>query len=67
MIKCEKGNGRIEGNLDECIAEWGVLAIVLMEERIKQGESVRGAKLELLRMLGDSMELLDEEMKEKES
>lgn len=67
MIKCKKGNGHIEGNLTECVAEWGVLAIVLMEERIKQGESVRDAKLELLSMLGDSMELLDEEMQKKES
>lgn len=67
MIECKKGNGRIEGNLSECVAEWGILAIALTEEMIRQGESVRDAKLALLRMLADSMELLDEEMKEKES
>ena len=67
MIKCEKGNGRIEGNLNECTAEWGILAFVLAEEMIRQGASVRNAKLALLDMLADSMELLEKEMKEKES
>lgn len=67
MIKCEKGKGRVEGNLNECAAEWGVLAIALAEEMIRLGESVRDAKLALLDMLANSMGLLEKEMKEKES
>ena len=67
MIKCKKGNDRIKGTLDECVTEWGVLAIALAEEMIRQGESVTDAKFALLVMLGDSMALLEKEMKEKES
>ena len=67
MIKCEKGNGRIEGNMNECIAEWGMLAIALAEEMIRQGENIGTAKRTLLAMLADSMELLEKEMKEQES
>lgn len=59
MIKCEKDTGYIKGNLNECVVEWGVLAIVLMEEMIRLGQSVRDAKLTLLGMLGDSMDLLE--------
>lgn len=67
MIKCKKGHGRVKGSMRECVAEWGVLAIALMEEMIRQGKSLGDAKLILLGMLGDSMQLLEKEMKEKES
>ena len=67
MIKCKKGKGRVKGPMRECVAEWGILAIALMEKMIRQGESVRDAKLTLLDMLVVSMELLEKEMKEKES
>lgn len=67
MIECKNGNGRVEGSMRECVAEWGILAIALMKGMIRQGESVRDAKLTLIDMLTTSIELLDEEMKEKES
>ena len=67
MIKCKKSNGRVKGTMRECVAEWGILAIALTEEMIRQGESVRDAKLTLVKMLATSMELLEKEMKEKES